>query len=211
MAFGDVIRESAVGGPFLNNMGLAFDGKYLYTILWNAPGQLQQIDIVDLQWVRTIVNYGGARFGMAFDGYRLWVNTYGGVGSNIDQVDRITGAVLRTIASPLANPTIYHDGKVLWVTSLAANVFCLVDPLTGSIERGPIALPTNGAGQIASDGKNFYVPDQDNDEIVQFDPLTGAEIDRGATVDRPNGLVCDGKYLYVGSTTVDRISQISLT
>lgn len=209
MAFGDIIWTNPE--LLLNPNSLAFDGKYFYSLEW-VSGDILQIDPVSGYKVREIAQqgWGATCSGLTFDGKQLWLADYG-VNPSIYAINPITLQIVYVFTSPVNNPYIYHDRKQLWICPYTGGGFSLVDPISASIRR-TVNLPTVvNPCQIASDGKNFYIVDTNDGNIVQFDPVTGAEIRRGATgLTAASGLCFDGKALWVTCTNTDRMHQISL-
>ena len=95
-----------------------FDGQYIWAAVQNPDGGVLQ-KMTQSGAILFTTGVGSAPLEMASDGANIWVTDY--TSSDVKVVAK-TGAVIKTISLPSANPEgIVFDGKYMWVANNGNN------------------------------------------------------------------------------------------
>jgi hypothetical protein len=132
---GEVLRFDAAGNvlqsfaaPAGHALGAAWDGKFLWvadngSVYDLNVGNPQVVEATDGTVVSSFAGPEGEVSGLAFDGQQLWAADWTGA-QRLYELDRATGAVLRSVAAPRAVEStngvsldgLGYDGQALWVS-----------------------------------------------------------------------------------------------
>lgn len=141
---------------------------------------------------------GATPLGVATAAGSVWV--VDGSASLVAQVNRLTGAVTRTVGVG-SGPTAIAaspDGDALWVVNEGSGTVFRIDSTTANVTAAqPVgAAPTS----IAVDAKGAWVSVSSTDELVQLDPSTAAVVRRFPLAASPQSVALDGGRAIVATT-----------
>jgi len=204
---GTVSRVRASDGKLLDTWTGAASGIGMVIALGRVfvsagltPGQLYMLDPSQPAGVVTTVatNLGGASYGIAYDGIRIWTANSAG------SVSIVTPGVappftVTTITTGFQNPQgILFDGSNMWVTDAG--------PIPGrlfKLDANGAILQTVTVGQTpvipAFDGNNIWVPNANEPSISVVRASTGVVLATltGNGVDAPQYAAFDGQRILV--------------
>lgn len=146
---GEIVRFLEVPA----NAGTAFDGRHLYQI---GEGRIQKIDPTTGDVLGTIpAPSEDDNSGLAWAEGSLWVGQADG--QKIHQLDPLTGAILRTIASNrMVTGVTWVEGDLWHGTWEDQSELRRIDPESGTVLES-IAMPAGvGVSGLESDGKDRF-------------------------------------------------------
>jgi PEP-CTERM motif len=122
----------------------------------------------------TIVgSYGAGLEGLNGTAHDSSGRLFASVGDQVDQLNPVTGAVLRSVPVPYADGMTYdsYSGKI-YVASFSTNSLYSIDPTT--LVATPVASGFAGPDGITADGNgNIFVASFDTGHIYQYDEISG--------------------------------------
>lgn len=161
----------------------------LFTVMFPPPGLDAAGEVI------SSVTSPPSPFGLTWDGYALWVGSYGGTLYRVDPSD---GTILHEMPAPgTVASGLGWDWRALWVSDRDADVIDRVDPVTGNLLQ-TLAAPGAWPGGLGWDGRdlwhsNYYSPSH----LYLLDETTGDILnDFPAPLARGMGVAWDGISLW---------------
>jgi hypothetical protein len=136
--------------------------------------------------------------GLTWDGQHLWHSDQGA--AVIYAVDRLTGAVVRTLSCPEVRADLTYDGSALCQVGGRPKRLILVDPASGAVTGQREILPASGrvtGVEMSSEGLWLVLRDPD---VVQLRAYPAMTIQREypVPVSAPSGLTYADGIVVVG-------------
>ena len=191
---------------------LSATGRILVTG-YTTPGRLYRIDPSQPAGAVTTVSsgLGGAPYGIAFDGARVWTANQESGTPGSGSVSIVTpGATIpwtvTTVAAGFSVPTtVLYDGSNIWVTNQAAGTLAKLDS-SGAI------LQTVTVGSLPTipvyDGTNIWTPNEGSASVSVVRASTGAVLATltGNGLNAPFAAAFDGQRVLVTNFPADTVS-----
>lgn len=202
MGFGTIIKSFSV--PTTNCLGLAFDGKYLYTTDY-VTSICYKLDM-DGTIIRTFSKAGAFLSGIGYDGKYFYIRT--GNGSTADKFNH-DGTIINsyTILSVFGTglPT---DGKNFYDINQLGGVIVVRN--NAFVQIKSFSVPGGGTSAMACTPKGLVFASQTT-KILYLMDKDGKVLDTKAGIaTTPAGMTFDGRNVWYNDTGTDLIYQIAL-
>ena len=204
---GEVVKT--ISSPSPCPLGLAFDGKYLWSVD-RKTDMIYRVDTREGLVLDSIPSPGYMPVGLAWDGKNLWC--VDAEENLIYSVNPQTKIVEKTISSPASEPQgLAWDGKNLWIADSKEgkiHQISVEDGTTITSIMSPSAYPCG----LAFDGKYLWVSDRVRNMIYMVTPEKGDVI---ICFDAPGpyawGLAWDGEFLWNVDYQTDKIYKLRVS
>ncbi len=212
---GDI--ATTLPAPSSCGTGLAFDGKYLWSVD-RKTDLIYQTDPSDGRIIRELVSPGYFSTGLTWDGTHLWVSdidfvstTTESYSGKIYRIDPETGRTLHVIGSPGASPQgLAWDGEYLWVSDNEEDMIYRISHKDGTIISS-FPSPATEPGGLAWDGSYLWVTDRARDQIYRVHPEKGIVV---MMIDSPGpyawGLAWQGDRLWNTDYQNDEMYELEI-
>jgi len=193
--------------------GLAFDGTYLYSGLYSAPGDdniIYKINPADGSYEQYCAGQFDKAYGLTYDGQYLWTTDRTGsytpaIAVQFDQ----TGSILSQFELPATYMSgIAYDNGNFWVSAY-------YDP-DGSIYKmdnqgnvlSQIPAPNAQPWDICMQDNDIWVADYDANMLYKIDQSGNILESHASENIKPSGVVFDGQYLWYCDGQVQTESKL---
>jgi hypothetical protein len=181
--------------------GLAWDGTYLYSGLYAAPGDdnlIYKIDPSDGTYTLQCAGPFTSAYGLTFDGTNLWTTDHPNSSQPANAIQfNMSGGQVSTFALPATYMSgIEWDNNRFW-TCCYYNPDGMVYKLTsagGIITQ--FASPNNQPWDICKENNYLWIVDYNANMIYKTDTLGNVFESHASVGLKPSGVTFDGQYLW---------------
>jgi len=150
-----------------------------------------------------------AVYGLTWDGSSLWACNRDN--SSLLMIDRLSGSVIRRLASPVPDPvSIHYENEIFFIIARNSNKLYKMDYYNGKILYS-MNVSLNKMTAIAGDGNDLFIGDESTRQIYRVNKETGELISgfkyAGAKID---GMTYWEGYLWVSDSSSSSILKIKL-